>query len=491
MFPITSGEGTICAIATPPGGGARGVVRLSGPALREILADCARLEAPSRTLARRGVWRGWFEDGRGQVPVAVWWMPGPRSYTREDVAELHLPGSRPLLDAALARLVRAGARLAEPGEFTRRAFANGRLDLTQAEGVLELVRAENDEQRRAGLGLLAGGLGLRTSTIREGLDELRALCEASLDFDETDTGHVPVPELERLAALAADELDRALAWETRREPASGLARVLLVGLPNAGKSTLFNALVREACALTSATAGTTRDWLAGRWRLPSEDGGGDVLLIDTPGLESARGSADSRAQELARRERSAADLFVWVVSAEALESSPAEARPALGFDPAGTPVVGVWSQVDRPGAAPAPTALRLSEGGSGERPGPSAGPPPGAWIETALPAGRGLAELGRAVGRGLGRSPALEGAARRQPPGPRGIGREIALRHRQALLAARTELEVAREGLAGGAPLDLVAEGLRAASSELDRISGRTAPEDLLDRIFARFCLGK
>ncbi|MFN0007769.1 MAG: tRNA uridine-5-carboxymethylaminomethyl(34) synthesis GTPase MnmE, partial [Planctomycetota bacterium] len=186
---------TIAAIASPPGGAARGIVRLSGPRAAEIVRAVFRGHPPL-DLARRTLRLGRFLDGRGDQPLLLLWMPGPRSFTREDVAEFHLCGSPPLLEAALEHVLALGATAAAPGEFTRRAFLSGRIDLTRAEGVLALVGARNDRERRAGALLLAGGLAQRIGAVRDRLADLRALTEASLDFDERDTGHVPDSEID-------------------------------------------------------------------------------------------------------------------------------------------------------------------------------------------------------------------------------------------------------------------------------------------------------
>ena len=340
---------TIAAIASPAGGAERAIVRISGPRAEELVrAALGALPAP---LAR-GVHAGRFRDARGSQPVALWWMPAPRSYTREDVAELHLSGAAPLVEAAFARLLELGARAAGPGEFTRRAFENGRIDLAQAEGVLELVRATSEAERRAGLGLLEGGLAQRTLAVRAALEELRALCEASLDFDESDTGHVPVAELVALAELARARLADALSWEVRRAGRGARARVLLAGLPNAGKSSLFNALGRGAQALVSAASGTTRDWLAAPWALEA----GEVLLVDTPGLCAQAGEPERRARELADREIAAADLLLWVAAADAPAESAATSLQGFRGLPEGAPRLVVWNRIDRPGAQSSPPA---------------------------------------------------------------------------------------------------------------------------------------
>jgi tRNA modification GTPase len=442
---------TIAAIASPPGPGLRGVLRLSGPEARELLRALARrpLELSARSAFATRIF-----DGTGEQPALVLWMPGPASYTREDVGELHLPGAPALLAAAFARLIALGARAAAPGEFTRRAFLNGRLDLSQAEGVLELVEAAGERERRAALVLLEGGLAARLAALRQGFVDLRALVEASLDFDALDTGHVPEAELDAQAGALALELEQALAFEVRRQSPRALPRVVLAGRPNAGKSTLFNALVPGAEALVSPVAGSTRDGVHGLWTLAL----GTCLLCDAPGLAPPAGEADRLAQEFAARERESADLILELVDASAsdtAEEAPAEGRPRR---------LCLWSRIDRPGARPAPA---------------------GAYPVSAV-TGAGLLDLAQAVGAVLFGS--ASGAALAEEGG---FLRELSARHRGALLDAARELAESRRWIAQGEPLDLVAEGLWRATDALDRVSGRTLPEDLLDRIFARFCLGK
>ena len=446
---------TIAAIASPPGPAERGIVRLSGPRASELL--CAALVSRPE-LARRRSFTARLDDGRGSQPALVLWMPGPDSYTGEDVAELHLPGSPPLLEAALSRLLSLGARQAEPGEFTRRAFEHGRMDLARAEGVLALVEAASEEAARAAGGLLFGGLSGCVEELREGLVEVRALCEASLDFDESDTGHVDERTIVELVEVARERVGRALDFEERREPLSGLPRLALVGAPNAGKSTLFNRLTGGR-ALVSELAGTTRDGAAGIWRVA----GFDCELLDMPGLDAelaaGSGAAERRAQELGRELARAADLRLWVVDASAPE--PTRAEP----------------QVEGPGLTVL-AKLDLLRGA-----GEPAGLGPGA-VGVSAHTGRGLDALERRVGELLG----LSGGGER---GGTGLARELSLRHRRALRASARALDRALLDLAAGAPLDQTAQDLREATEALDELTGRTRPEDLLDRIFARFCLGK
>jgi tRNA modification GTPase len=452
--PSSAQNHTIAAIASPPGGGARGVVRVSGPRARDLVA--ATWIGPTLDWSRRSIRTGRFDDGRGTQPVMLLWMPAPRSFTREDVAELHLSGSPPLLAAAMARLVGVGARAAEPGEFTRRAFLAGRIDLTRAEGVLALVQSTNEAQARAARALLFGGLEARVAAAREELVDARTLCEASLDFDPDDAGHVPEEELRTRMQRIGLALEEALGFETQRAGRSGLPRVVLAGAPNAGKSALFNALAGEERALVSDHAGTTRDVL----EAPIEVGGQTIRLIDTAGLDAAApGSVDAEAQALARSAQTDADVVVWVIDARRTDREALETERASFGD---RPVCAAWNKVDL-----------------------TPGPPPD-WVsglgEVALVSAR--------TGEGLDRLKSVIGGLVAESGGG-GIERETLVRHRGAIERAARELDSARASLAAGLALELVAEHLRQACDALDDVSGATTAEDVLDRIFARFCLGK
>ncbi len=474
---------TIAALASPAGGARRAVLRVSGPAAAAIVrATCSVAGAPLE-LTVRGVCAADFADGVGMLPVWVLWFPGPASFTGEDVAELHLPGALPLQQRALERVLAAGAVLAEPGEFTRRAFTHGRLDLSRVEGVLALVEARTHGERRAATALLFGGLERRLASVREALDGARALVEASLDFDESDTGHVPLSEVEAELGVARAALDETQLFEGRRERQRAEARAVLVGEPNAGKSRLFNALraryglAHEAAgaeeqALVADVRGTTRDTKVALLAL----GERRIALVDTAGLElqpapqaDAATEPEVQAEERTLAARAAADILLWVVDARSPElTSERHAARSLGGTTA--PVILVWSQID----------LRVPPAASA--PSPSAGlrTPLAASVATSAATGAGLGALAEALSSALGDS-----AAR----APRAL--DLAARTRERLAAAQAELDRAQSALADDAPLDLIAQHLRDATGALDALSGRTTPEDLLDRIFARFCLGK
>lgn len=436
-----------------------------------IVRECCRGAGAALELEKRGGYAARFFDGVGEQPVLVLWMPAPASYTGEDVAELHLPGSPELLRAALEHICAQGAVLAQPGEFTRRAFLNARLDLARAEGVLALVHARNEEQRRAASALLLGGLSSRVEALREQLVDLRALCEASLDFDEQDTGGVPRELLLDRARQLLIALDAALAWEVAREAPTGLPRVVLVGAPNAGKSALFNRLA-GASALVSELQGTTRDALRGTWTLGPGlvelwDSAGTVCSGDGPALAEPDQLAQLRSREL----RAAADLWLWVVDL---------ARGAQDL-------AGEWRELCAGQAAP-PTVLVLNKLDAAT---PQSARQLEAWLPAEL-AGvlRGRVAVSALSGAGASKLCALARQAI-ESDSTAGQIRELSARHRGALADARRSLAVAFELLSEGASLDLAAHELRDATDQLDQIAGRTTPEDLLDRIFARFCLGK
>jgi len=472
--------GTIACVSSPPGGGARAVLRLSGPDAGRLIAErFTAVDGAAPEVPVRGVYRGRFEDGGGSVPCLWFWMPGPASFTREDVSELHIPGSPPLVEAALLCLLQAGARLAEPGEFTRRAFENGRIDLTRAEGVLGMIEAADVAATRSAAALLFGGLSERVEALRSGLDSLRALTEASLDFDSTETGHVDTTALVERADQLALELGEALAWESRRRSSHGRPRIVLAGRPNAGKSSLFNALTQAVAAdaaghaaLVSDFAGSTRDGKAALWLVA----GVELELFDAPGFEfGARGENDpsARAQILAERARRGADVILWTVPVSNSGGADADAdADAVAADfkllPTDAVVLPIATKSDLGGLAQFPPGLPAALSVS---------------AVAAPDAARTILETHVARALGLTEAPAVEVAA--------SLGRELSARHRAALALGLEALGEARSGLETGLPLDLVAETLRAATDELDGISGKTTPEDLLDRIFSGFCLGK
>lgn len=431
----------IVALATPPGPAARAIVRLSG---HDVLTPLRAVFVPAGDAAAGKVVEGAVSlPGVPPLPAMLCYWPGPRSYTGQNVVELHTASCPPLLDVLIGRLVEAGCRPAGPGEFTQRAFLAGKLDLTRAEAVHAVIAASSRGELRQALSQLAGGVAKPLGELREGLLNLLADIEAGLDFADEDITFVgPEVTLLRLAeamarvTLVQKQLDsRSLAGEA--------FRVALAGRPNAGKSSLFNALA-GATALVSDVPGTTRDYLTARLEL-----GGLVLeLIDTPGRQEATGDIEGQAQALGRRQQDEADLVLVCVPAD--EGPDAEDERLLGRD---RPALRVATKCDLAGA-------------------------PSGWLATSATTRTGLREVRTAL---------LAAARDREEPAlASSLGRcrghvGTCLDHlRRAHALALEE----------GVP-ELLALELRLALEELGQLAGAVYTDDLLDRIFSRFCIGK
>jgi tRNA modification GTPase len=381
-------------------------------------------------------------SGDGLDDGLALWFPAPRSLTGEDVAEFHLHGGRAVVSGVMAALRCLGLRLAEPGEFTRRAFVNGKLDLTQAEAIADLAAAETDAQRRQALHQLDGALGDLYSGWSDRLLRALAHLEAAIDFPDEDLPPEVEAGVARETGALAAEIAAHLADSRRGERLRDGIAIAIVGPPNAGKSSLLNQLARREAAITSPVAGTTRDVI----EVAIDLAGYPVVLADTAGL---RESADAIEQEGLRRalaRAEAAELRLYVFDATA----PDTATGADAWDRADTILIA--NKIDLSDSPPTAGALPVSA-------------LTGAGIATLVAT---VAE--RIAGRYDGVAPALTRA-----------------RHREALEDAAAALRRARE-----APLpELRAEDLRLAWRSLGRITGRANIEDLLDVIFAEFCLGK
>ena len=428
---------TIFALSSgaPPAGIA--VIRVSGSkAGTALVALVGKLPPP-----RRAVLGCLHDAGNLQLDRALLlWLPGPGTATGEDCAELHLHGGRAVVaavEAALAAL--PGLRRAEPGEFTRRAFANGRIDLAEAEGLADLLTAETELQRRAAMAMVGGALTAQVAQWRGRVLALSAGLEAALDFagdDDIDETGGCLPEGFVAASVAlADELTTWLA-RPRAEPLREGFRVVLAGPPNAGKSTLFNALVDDEAAITAAEPGTTRDVLVRSVAL----GGVPFSFVDTAGLrEDGAGAIEQIGIARARAEAERADLVLW-----------------LGPEGEGPRDRAVWEI--------AAQSDRASPGGKAA-----------ARFRLSAVTGEGLDAL---------RSGLME-YARTALPAPG----DVALNARQHALM--TELAAAMGEAARCSDPLLGAENLRLARVALDRLVGRAGTEDMLDALFGRFCIGK
>jgi tRNA modification GTPase len=480
---------TIFAVASGAGQAAIAVMRLSGPASRAMLAAlCGRVPPPRRASFRRLRDAGGAELDQGVVV----WLPGPGSYTGEDSAELFLHGGRAVLNGVADALVALGARPAEPGEFTRRAFLNGRMDLTEAEAVHDLVAAETEAQRRQALRQLDGALG---TIYREWAERLRLLLaqqEALIDFPDEDLPpEVDAQVLAELAALqreVAAHLDDGRRGERLRE---GLV-FAVTGRPNVGKSSLVNALAERDVAIVSPQPGTTRDALETRVVL----GGVPVTLVDTAGLREAADDIEAEGVRRARARAAAADLVITVIEAQ----SPASSALPPSSSPLSSP-----SSPRKRGSRLAGTELASlgprfrgddgeENGDDGEENGDDGGE--GGNDEYVLVANK--LDLGGAVpdgaigisaltGEGLDALRARLAEAARSLTESAGPPPLTQARHRAALQKAAARL--------AGAQIaelpELRAEDLRLALRAIGRITGSVGVEDILDTLFARFCIGK
>ncbi len=440
---------TIFALATAPGRAAVAVIRISGPdAGAALRALAGRLPTPRRASMRR------LRDADGETldGALTLWLPGPESYTGEDVAELQVHGGAAVVAGVTRALVAQGLRLAEPGEFTRRAFEAGKLDLDQAEGVADLIDAETQGQARQALAQLGGALGRRYEAWRETLTHALAYVEAAVDFsDEEVPADVAGRALPLIAALTID-LEAALADAGRGERVRDGYRVALIGAPNAGKSALFNALLGRDAAIVTPTPGTTRDVIEANLVLD----GYKVILADMAGLRVAGDAIEAEGVRRARAWAEAAALRVWVVDASAADGTWREAvdlvRPG---DILALNKIDLPAGADRQAASAAPTERVEVAATRGEV---------GA-LATVL-AARVVADLS-------------------------GVEFPAATRARHETLL-RTALERLRQVDAAALESpELAAEDLRLAARAMARITGRIGAEDVLDVIFGAFCIGK
>ena len=436
---------TIHALATAPGRAAIAVLRLSGPRA----GDVAKSLAGSLPAARRASLRT-LRDGEGVAldRGLVIWTPGPGSFTGEDAAEFHVHGGRAVMEAVAAALAAAGSRPAEPGEFTRRAFENGKLDLTEAEGVADLVDAETQAQRRQALAQLEGGVARAVAAWRSRLLRALAHLEAAVDFPDED-----LPE--DVAARARPDLlalrdDLALAAADRRgERLREGLRIALVGAPNAGKSSLLNALAGRDAAIVSATPGTTRDVV----EVHIELAGVPTVLADTAGLRDTQDAVEAEGVRRAAAWAQDADLRLWVVDAAATTYPPPS-----------------WLR-EKDVIVASKSDLAAKE---------AIGPDGSTWniVRTSTVTRGGMDGLRAILQRWA--ADIMSGA---EAPV---VTRE---RHRARLLAAVAHLD--RAVYAQSPSVELLAEDARLAARELERLTGRIDAESVLGEIFGAFCIGK
>jgi tRNA modification GTPase len=454
-------DDTIVAISTPPGRGGIGVVRLSGSQAFAIAG------ALVRTTADAEPWRarlGELVDEAGEVvdEVVITWFRAPHSYTAEDVVEVSCHGSPVVLRFAVERALALGARLAEPGEFTLRAFLNGRLDLAQAEAVRDLVEAQTVYQARVAARQVAGAVARTLAPIKKQLVDLIALLEAGIDFAEDDVSVLPDARiLESIEGVRAPLAVFASSFRYGRVVQAGLS-LAIVGRPNVGKSSLFNRLVERERAIVTAAPGTTRDLVSETINLE----GIPLRLVDTAGIREARDEAESLGVQKSFEALADSDLTLVVLDAAA-GLLPADVELIEQSHKAG-PTLLVWNKVDLSGTGYQPVCHSL-EGCATE-----------AWRVSAL-TGEGIPALRRAI---------LDSAL----PGLDG-SRETAfltnIRHEQLLREALAALDAARGAVQAAVPHEMLLLDLYNALRPLDMITGQTTVDDILNQIFSTFCVGK
>jgi tRNA modification GTPase len=442
---------TITAVSTPPGRGGIGVLRISGPQACDVAA---------RILKPAPAWQPWtaalssLQDASGHAidQVVVTFFAAPRSYTAEDVVEIACHGSPVVLRHALDRACQAGARLAEPGEFTLRAYLNGRIDLPRAEAIRDLIEATTLYQARIAAQQAEGSVSRRLKPPKDQLLELIALLEAGIDFAEDDVSVAPTEEiLRRLAPIesAAGELAASYAYGKLVHDGFTLA---IAGRPNAGKSSLFNRLLRQDRAIVTEIAGTTRDVVSEA----AEIGGIPVRLLDTAGIREAKDQVEALGVERSFRAMADADLTLVVIDA----SQPLTADDRTLLERA------------RQQGKHLVAANKCDLGRA-------------AAIEGALPVsaltGEGVEELRQAIGG------TLAPGGRWEQEG----GFITSLRHAQLLNESREALAHARTAAEHGIPHEMLLLDLYAALGPIDAVTGATTADDILNRIFSTFCIGK
>ncbi len=454
-------QDTIAAISTPVGAGGIGIVRISGPRSSGILGHLFRRPGGQAlaTFPPRQLLLGYIVDpatGEQVDEVLVAYMPAPHSYTREDVGEINCHGGPVAVQRVLGLALAAGARLAGPGEFTLRAFLNGRLDLSQAEAVMDIVQARTAAGLRLAEAQLGGGLSAEVKQVRRPLVSVLAYLTALVDFPEDE-----IPDQEFLGPVqtAFCRVQKlAESAETGAIYRQGV-RTAIVGRPNVGKSSLLNALLRQARAIVTPVPGTTRDTVEETLNLR----GIPVVLVDTAGITCSENIVEQLGIERSRQALSRADLVLMVVDA----SQPLQEGDREIASQVEVPAVLVANKNDLPAAITAADLVQLLPGAK--------------VVHTSMQTGAGLMELEVAIERAiLGNRVYASDALLVTNP-----------RHQEALHRAAGHLKDAIEGLERRLPADLLVVHLEAALNALGEITGETVSDELLEAIFSQFCVGK
>lgn len=441
-------QDTIFAPATAPGRAALAIVRISGPRALEALRALAGDVPPPRRLSLRVLRDSSKQEVLDEAMVVA--MSGPSTATGEDLVELHLHGGRAVVAAVCNHLTAIpGLRIADPGEFTRRAFLNDRIDLTRAEGILDLVDAETDGQRRQAVRQATGRLAAALDGWREILVAAMARLEAFIDFPDEELPQSLQSEIHAALSSLQTEMAVALAEGSRAERVRDGLRIAIVGVPNAGKSSLLNWLAKRDVAIVSATAGTTRDVL----EVYLDINGYAATVADTAGLRETADEIEAEGVRRALARAEAADLTLVLADIREGEAGRNAMAPYLAQGNA----LAIATKIDL-----------------------AARPVPAPWIGLSTLTGAGSQEFLSALGMAM--------ADRMDRVGSVALTRA---RHREAVGTAEQAVGRCLQAMDTDAPLEIAAEDLRIATAALGRILGRVDVEELLDRIFGEFCLGK
>lgn len=450
---------TIAAISTPMGEGGIGIVRVSGSDSLAIAEKIFTAQKSGGLKSHRFSYGAVTDPATGDLvdEVMLVWMKGPNSYTREDVLEIQCHGGTLVVSRILSLVLSVGARLAEPGEFTKRAFLNGRIDLVQAEAIMDVISSRTDASLALAQHQREGLLSQRISAVKEGVLYALAFVEAMIDFPEEDIEVGLEGDVMGRIAPAEAELRHLIdGFDEGRVIRDGVS-VVIAGKPNVGKSSLLNTLLREKRAIVTSVPGTTRDLIEEVVNL----NGLPVRLLDTAGIRDSRDEVEQEGVRLTLDRLPKADLVLFVVDG----SSPFEAEDQVILDAIGSkPFLAVLNKRDLPFRCDLPATSA------------------GCSVAISTKTGEGVAELRAAIHDAFIRGHAVDS---------REYVAVSKARHRDALLKSLEALRRFREQVACGASMELLPIDLRDALDALGEVTGQTTADDVLDRIFSSFCIGK
>jgi tRNA modification GTPase len=458
---------TIAAVSTPPGRGGIGIVRLSGPDAASIATQLVRLRQPLEHARARLA--DVLDENDEATPerideAVITWFAAPNSYTGDDLVEIAAHGSPVVLDLLLRRALALGARLAEPGEFTQRAFLTGKLDLTQAEAVRDLIEAQTLTQARQAASQMGGALSRRVAPVKQSLVELIALLEAGIDFAEDDVSVAPQQEIGRRIRELVPPLAALEATFARGRIVHDGLTMAIVGRPNAGKSSLFNRLVERDRAIVTATPGTTRDLVTERISLD----GIPLELVDTAGLRETLEEIEQLGIERSRQ--ALADAAIVLVVLDATQPLNQEERNLLAAVE-NRPALVAINKSDLAIGDPGEAVVHTDESAAESFHLPA--------VPTSALTGDGIAALREKI------LALATGGAAAEP------GLLTNLRQQQAIATARGALEDSARANDSAIPHEMILLDLYRALWALDSLTGQTTPDDILNLIFSTFCIGK